>query len=331
MPKKKTRVLVMGLGELGCATARSVLSEPSLSLVGVVELREELVGRPLTELLDDPRAARRRVLARLEEAPPADAVVMTTTSRVRQIAPDILDAVKRGLHVVTSCEEMSHPWSADPRWARRIDRAARAAGVTVLGTGVNPGFVLDRFALSLASATLRVERVIARRLVDLATRRRALREKMMVGATPAEFARARREGRVGHVGLEASARLIAEGLGWKLDRFAERLEPVLAQRRLRGPGYDVPPGSVAGTRHEGMLLGGDDPRVLLHLEMRVDARGPHDAVRIEGPVPVEAVIAGGLPGEAATVATLLRGVSALGRLSPGIATPADLPAAPVGR
>lgn len=330
MPKT-TRVLVMGLGHVGCAVARTVLGEPGLRLAGAVDAAPHLAGRPLREVIDDPRAGRQRVRPSLDRAPSGDVVVIATSSRVREVAPEALRAVRRGLHVVTSCEELAHPWSADAAAARRLDRAARTAGVTILATGVNPGFALDRFVLTVASATLGVERVCAERVVDLATRRPALRAKAGVGQSLEAFRHALGQGRIGHVGLEASARLVAEGLGWEPGRYVESVEPILATSRLRGPGYDVAPGAVAGVRHQGILLEGRTARVLLRLDLAVEARAPRDAVLVEARVPLRAMIPGGLPGEPTTIAALIRGITAVRHASPGLLTPVDLPAAPVPR
>jgi 4-hydroxy-tetrahydrodipicolinate reductase len=328
MPKP-IRVLVVGLGQIGAALARTLLSEPGLRLASAVDPAPGLAGRPLREVLDDARAGPGLVRTELSEAPAADVAVVTTASTVRAIAPVVLAAVRRRLHVVSSCEELAYPWTADPRLARRLDWAARKAGVVVLGTGVNPGFVLDRLVLTLASAALDVERVCAERVVDLATRRPALRQKCLVGASLQGFEEARRRGGVGHVGLEASARLVAAGLGWSADRYLESLDPLIADRRLRGPGYDVAAGDVAGVLHRAVLLEGRLPRVLYKLQLSVDAERPRDAVVVEGRYAVRAELPGGLPGDPATIATLVRGVARVGGLSAGLRTPGDLPAAPV--
>jgi 4-hydroxy-tetrahydrodipicolinate reductase len=328
---RDVRVVVMGLGHVGCALARTVLGEPGLRLVGAVDKAPQLAGRSLAEVIDDRRARGIFIQPSLGRAPRADVLVLTTSSRLGDVARDVLGAVRRGLHVVTSCEELAHPWSVDPRLGARLDRAARRAGVAVLATGVNPGFALDRLVLTLAWACLGVERVCARRVVDLATRRVALRQKVGVGRSLAEFEADRRAGCIGHVGLGASAWLVADGLGFAADRFVERVVPVVAKKRLRGPGYDVPPGAVAGVRHEGVLLERRTPRVLLNLELSVEAKSPHDAVMIEGPVPLSAFIPGGLPGDSVTVATLVRGIAAARASQPGLVTPADLRASPVPR
>jgi 4-hydroxy-tetrahydrodipicolinate reductase len=327
---KATRVLVMGLGHIGRSAARALLGDPGIRLAGAIDAAPGIAGRSLEDVLEDPRPGRLRVVPTLEEAPRGEVLVLTTSSKLAEIAPQVQAAVKLGLHVVSSCEELACPFGIDRPLAARLDRAARTAGVAVLGTGVNPGFVLDRFVLTLASATLNVERVVAERVVDLATRRLALREKTGVGRSPEWFAAAVAAGAVGHVGLEASARLVAEGLGWSAGEYVERVTPVIARRRLRGPAYDVPSGRVAGVRHQGVLLEAGVPRVLLRLEMAVGAGNPHDAVLIEGPVPVRAEVPGGLPGEPCTIAALVRGITAVRRARPGLVTPGDLPASPAG-
>jgi 4-hydroxy-tetrahydrodipicolinate reductase len=111
-----------------------------------------------------------------------------------------------------------------------IDRAARARKVRVLSTGVNPGFAMDALALALTAPCARVDRVAVTRVVDAGTRRLPLQRKVGAGLNLNQFRRAMTEGSVRHVGLLESVHMIAAGLGWKLDRVEETLEPAIAPR-----------------------------------------------------------------------------------------------------
>jgi len=114
------------------------------------------------------------------------------------------------------------------RWTAPLGEI-RARGVRVLGTGVNPGFVLDALVLALSGAVQSVTSVHGLRVVDVSARRPQLQRKVVVGLTREEFDRRLATGRAGHVGARESASLIAAGLEWDLDRLKETLSPVISE------------------------------------------------------------------------------------------------------
>ena len=198
-----------------------------------------------------------------------DAVALTTTSRFSGIIADLETAIRRRVHVASTCEELAAP-AIDPQTWARLDDHAQHSDVTLLGTGVNPGFVMDRLPLQLAGACVSVARVRVDRVVDAAKRRGPLRKKVGEGLTPEEFRAGVAEKRLGHVGLRESALLIARGLGWKLESYEETIDPVV--------GDD---GKCLGIRQRGTGIVGGVPRIELALDMYVGAPNPHDRVQLE--------------------------------------------------
>jgi len=224
------------------------------------------------------------------------------------VAPQIEEALAAGLHVVSTCEELAYPALRHPEIAARLDAEARGRGLTVAGTGVNPGLVMDRLPLTLAQACARVERVRVERVVDAARRRGPLRAKVGAGLTPEAFRDGVAAGRLGHVGLAESAALLALGLGFAGDRVDETLEPVLDAA-----------GVVLGVLQTATAAGG---RVSLRLQMSVDAPNPHDRIVVEGDPPLDVTIAGGTHGDRATVGTVVNLVAGIGGLGRGLVTAA---------
>src|SRR4051812_40175620 len=101
------RVVVVGLGPIGVAAARALMADPSMELVGLVDIDPAKVGRPLDQLREGPM-----VEGSLAEGArgAAEVAIVTTTSKLDRMAPTLREALSLGLHVVSSCEEMSWPW-----------------------------------------------------------------------------------------------------------------------------------------------------------------------------------------------------------------------------
>src|SRR4051812_16515431 len=228
MGMAELRVGVVGLGPIGLEVVRAILSRRELRLVAAVDVSPSLSGKTLTELVPG-APSDVNISGSLDaalETGRVDAVALTTTSRFAGIIGDLETAIKRRVHVASTCEEMAAPAIDAQTWAR-LDDHARHSDVTLLGTGVNPGFVMDRLPLQLAGACISVSRVRVDRVVDAAKRRGPLRKKVGEGITPEEFRRGVEDKRLGHVGLRESALLIARGFGWKLDDYKETIDPVV--------------------------------------------------------------------------------------------------------
>ena len=225
--------------------------------------------------------------------------------------------------MVSTCEELAYPWTHHPEAARRIDDAARAAGRVVIATGINPGFAMDALALCVSAVAQRIDQVDVHRVVDAATRRGPLQEKVGAGITVEAFAERKAAGRIGHVGLVESVALIAAGLAWPVDRIDETLEPVLAADPVRTDVVDVAAGRVAGIRQIATGYEGDRLRIRLHLDMFVGAPEPGDRVTLEGQPRIETTIRG-IHGDVATAAIVANAVGSVHRLQPGLRTALDL-------
>lgn len=316
-------VLQCGLGAIGAEVASCVLEREGLELAGVVDPDPGKAGRPLGEVLSLERDPGVVIHGRLEEflaERRAQVALHTTSSRLAQVGPQIEALIRAGISVVSSTEELSYPWYHHPELAGRIDALAREKGVAVLGTGVNPGFVMDVLALELATVCRKVEGVRCRRVVDVATRRRPLQVKVGTGMREGEFRTLTAQGKLGHVGLVESVACIAAGLGWNLDRVQETIEPVLAEEHLRTEYLEVKPGDVAGLHQVAQGIVGGEARILLDLQMSVGARDPRDTVDLIGDPPLRMNLEGGTPGDAATVARLVNSLPRVLESPPGLVT-----------
>jgi 4-hydroxy-tetrahydrodipicolinate reductase len=213
-----------------------------------------------------------------------------------------------------------------------LDRKAREAGVRVLGTGVNPGFVMDLLPLMAATVSRQVKSVKIERVVDVATRRMQLQRKVGVGISVKAFQQAADAGGIGHVGLRESLFMVADTMGWRLDDVIETIEPVLAQGRQNTEYFAVDKGFVIGLKQSATGVMSGRHVVQLNLEMSISAANPHDSVEIDGVPPVKLVIPGGITGDIATASIMTNCVPAIARSrETGLLTMRDLPVVPYYR
>ena len=322
------KVAVAGLGPAGQAAARAVLQTAGLKLVAVADPMAAFAGKDLGAVLGLPRRLRLTVEGRPErflKKGRADVVFVCTSSLLRDVKPLLLQLIARRMHVITTCEELAYPIPARAAELRELDRLAKRKKVSLLATGINPGFAMDALPLALTGACARVRRVSVTRVVDAASRSLALQRRVGAGLSLAQFRRAVSEGAVRHVGLPQSAHLIAGALGWKLARVDETLEPAIAPRDLDTEYLRIAAGAAAGIRQSVRAYRDGELAVSLDLQVYVGAEAPRDHLLIDGDPPIDATIAGGINGELATAALLVNSLPRLLAARPGLLTAVELP------
>lgn len=288
------RVIQYGLGAIGQAAAELVVARPGFQLVGAVDIDpawagRELNGVPVTDRLPDVEA---------------DAVIHCTGSSFAGVYDQLAEIVEAEMCCVTSCEEALFPYYRHRDLADELHNLCVSHSVSVLGTGVNPGFVMDTLPVVLTAVSQRVDSVRVLRVVDAATRREALQRKVGAGLSRNEFETLAQDGTIRHVGLPESLAFLADALGWDWQSIDETIEPVL--------GGD---GRVAGVRQVAQA-----GNIELELQMYVGAQNPRDEIEIAGKPPLRVVINGGTAGDLATPAILVNMVPSLLSAVPGLHT-----------
>jgi hypothetical protein len=325
---KRARVALIGLGPIGIEVGKALAGRQSISLLGAADPAPEKAGTPLSSLLDGafPGVTIRPSAAALYAETAAtrgktDVVALCTGSRLHSVLPQIEEAIAAGFHIVSTCEELSYAELRHHPMARQIDRQAKEKGVAILGTGVNPGLVMDRLVLAVASACVNVDSVRVTRVVDAAKRRGPLRAKVGAGLTRDEFLAGVAAKKLGHVGLSESAAIIALGLGLPIDEITETIKPVIAEKETDG----VAAGRVLGLHQLALVQAGDDVKVSLDLTMAVGAANPADQIDVEGDPPVHVTVVGGFHGDRSTIGTVVNAVPFIISAPPGLHNVVSLP------
>lgn len=322
-----TRVVCYGLGPIGVSIARLAIARPGVQVVGAIDIDPHKIGHDLGELLGSAPSGvivRADAAGVLHEARP-EIVLHATSSSLAAVVPQLQACIAAGTDVISTCEELSYPWSAQPQLASDLDIAARAADVTLLGAGVNPGYAMDALPIMLTAVCADVRAVRVLRVVDAALRRGPLQRKIGAGLTPAEFAQRVHEGTVRHVGLPESLHMIAAALGWQLDSGDDTIMPVMAEGSITTEHVTVTAGQVAGVRQITRGYVADREVITLELRMYVGAPDPQDTVAIDGHPPLRMTIAGGIHGDIATAAIVVNAIPSVRRAESGLLSMADLP------
>jgi hypothetical protein len=323
----KIRIIQYGLGPIGSAVARHVVERAGLELVGGVDIDPAKVGKDVGEVIGLAQPLGLAVTETLEGSlarSQADAVLHTTSSYFDLFKGQILEILEAGLDVVTTAEELSFPWLAHPQEAAEIDMAAKRAGKTVLGTGVNPGYIMDSLPLFLSAICQRVDRVEVTRIINASTRRGPFQAKIGSGLTVEQFNAKMAAGRMGHVGLPESIGMVFHTLGKKLARYESAVEPVVADRLVRTTYFEVQPGQVMGLKQVARGYTEEGEFMTLTFIAALEAGEDGDTIQIVGKPNLEVKLKG-TNGDIATVAIAVNAVRRVREAAPGLVTMRDLP------
>jgi 4-hydroxy-tetrahydrodipicolinate reductase len=324
-------VIVVGMGPIGINAARAVNDDTNMKLVGMVDVDPNKLGKTLDQLDAKSKSAGPSVSKSIREAAGggANIAIVTTTSKFDRMAPTLRECISNKLHVVSSCEEMSWPRYLHAKLSDEIDAEAKRAGVAMVGTGVNPGFVMDLLPVVLSSMVSYVTGVKVTRKLDASKRRRPLQEKVGATMTPEHFKGLAAKGEIGHQGIRESVAMIAAGLGRVVESGSVKttLDPVIAEREMPSLLGPIKSGMVRGMRNTARWSG-QNLSIELDLTMAVGEPDAQDRVELAGPVPLTLIIPGSTPGDTATVASLINCAKMIGNVTPGLKTMLDMP--PVG-
>ncbi|MBK0422034.1 hypothetical protein JD292_08100 [Leucobacter sp. CSA2] len=324
------RVVLVGLGAVGRAVGARVIADGRARVIGAVDRAPALAGVPLDDLLPG-AAPEAPVVTSIAEAPDADVAFVATTSHIAGVEPAILELLDRGMHVVSIAEELGYGHYDHQTIAARIDERATARGLTVLGTGCNPGILLDTLPLLLTGLTSEVTRVTVRRTAEMSGYGGIL-AKFGFGLDEQAFARARTGGEViGHVGFRESVAALAAGLGWQLEEIEvdDPAAALLAPAPRATSHLTLDTDSVVVVRHAARGLVGGDVVIDAVIDFGIFEEGDPfpegDRWLIESEARTIEFASSRIDSSGATVSVAANVIPSAAHLPPGLLTMADLP------
>ena len=328
---KNVKVVSYGVGVIGRRLATHLLTKEGIKIVGAVDINPDIVGKDLGEVLGGKKIG--VIISNdadkvLKETKP-DVVCHTTMSYLRQTYDQFEQILRHGVGIVSTCEELGYPYATEEgtMYANKLDAVAKKHGVTLLGTGINPGFLMDTLPTFLTGPCEEVESIYVTRQMNAATRRIPFQKKIGAGMTEEEFRDAIDGGKItGHVGLEQSIRMISDSLGWELDEIrVDPPEPVILDHDAASDAIKVPKGKNAGTKQ--MAYGVMGGKTVINMDFRAYIGAPEefDSVDIEGVPPIHQKISPCVHGDHGTIAMTTNMIPLVINAEPGLKTMVDLP------
>ena len=322
------KIAQFGLGPIGIETLKLAATKPWAEIVGGIDIDPAKLGKSLGELTGLPALNSAKVYRSLDEllahtAKP-DVIFHTSVSKIKAACDQIEPIARRGISVVSSCEELLFPTLRDPATAAQLDVVCKQFGARVLGTGVNPGFVMDVLPVCLTGVCRSVKAVHIQRVVNATTRRGPLQKKIGSGLEPAAFEKLFAEGKAGHAGLKESATLIAHCLGWKISTLTETCKAIPADHDITTPYVTVKIGQTCGLHQRAEVSVAGQIVITLDLKMYLDAPNPHDSCQIDGEPALSMTISTGVAGDSATVFAVVNAAPRILKAPPGLLLMTDI-------
>jgi hypothetical protein len=327
---EKIRAVLYGIGAIGSLTANFLLQKEGLEIVGAIDAAKEKVGKNLGDILG--RTVHLNVVVSddiktvLSEKRP-HIVIHTTSSYLKDVYPQLIEIIKHGVNIVSTCEELSYPYYSAQQLAEKLNALAEKHNTTILGTGINPGFLMDTLVITLTAACQKVDKIEVIRSMDASTRRVPFQKKIGAGLSIEEFHDAiRRRLITGHVGLEQSISMVGAALAWKLEEIKTGpVEPVIAKKAVQSTAVEVKPGWVAGLRQTARGYKDGNEAIILDFRAYVGAEEDYDAISIKGIPNINQKITPCIHGDIGTVAMVTNSIPKVINAQPGLITMKDLP------
>ncbi len=315
----------VGLGPMGARICKLACQKEGIAIIGAVERIN--LGRDVGEVIEPGKKLGVLITDDLDAAlaQKPDIAIHSTLSSLELIKEQLMTIIKAGVNIVSTCEELSYPWDTQAAIAEELDTLAKKNNVTILGTGVNPGFCMDTFPIVMTGVCQDVEHIRVARIQDARPRRLPFQKKIGAGCTPEEFDELKKAGSLRHVGLEESTNMVAAAMGWRIDEYTETIDPILAEKEVSSEFMTVRLGQAVGV--EQISVGKMGGREVVRMEFRAYLGAPEsfDAVYITGTPNLEVVAKDGIHGDIATASVVVNAMPRVINAPAGLMTMKDLP------
>ena len=334
MRNENVKVIIWGLGSMGKGMAELLLTKKGVDIVGAVA-RGEKIGKNMYEFLGLEKGNRKDVIMGSYEdvitEKAADVVLICTDSFTKDVFDKCKFVLEKKINIVTTAEEMSYPQAQEPELAKELDKIAKENGVTVLGTGINPGLIMDLLVITLTGACYDVDHIVAKRVNNLSPFGPAVMREQGVGLTVEDFNNKNESGDLaGHVGFAESVNMITDALGWKLsDEVKLSKSPIVSNVYRKAPYAEVQAGDVAGVNMLGNgYVDGELKIEMIHpqqVEPQLEGVETGDYITIKGTPDISMAINPEVPGGIGTIAMCVNMIPQVINSRPGLKTMIDLP------
>lgn len=321
-------ILQIGFGPLGIQIGKYITQKSTVKTVAGVDINPLYEGKKLSffdhELSNNTKIFLTvdKAIASLETKP--DVAIITTVSSLEKLIPQVEEVAKHGIPVISTCEELSYPWKLQPQLSKQLDDLCKQYNITCLGTGVNPGFLMDYLPSVFSSISKEIEHVFVERVQDASPRRIPFQQKIGAGLDVEAFKKKEATGTLRHVGLQESVYLLANSIGLELDKVTESLNPVIAEKEVASKAIQVKKGDARGV--EQIAHGYKDGicKIKMHFKAAIGEPRSFDRVTIKGVPNFSSEIDGGINGDIATCAITINCINSVLKAPSGLVTMSDI-------
>jgi hypothetical protein len=323
-------ILQIGFGPLGIQTAKFISKKTTVKTIAVVDINEGLTGKFLNEISNELSSevciynSVKNALESLAVKP--DIAIITTVSSLERLIPQVEEVAKFGIPVISTCEELSYPWKLQPELSKELDSICKKHNIACLGTGVNPGFLMDYLPSVLSSVCKDLEQITVERIQDATPRRIPFQQKIGAGLNLEAFKAKEKEGTLRHVGLQESIYLLANSIGVNLDKVTESLEPVIADKAVSSDAINVKKGDARGVEQIGYGYQNGVCKIKMHFKAAIGEQRSFDKITIKGNPSFTSEIDGGVNGDIATCAIAINSIKSVLKAPSGLHTMTDIAA-----
>lgn len=333
--RENIKIAIWGFGAMGSGMARMLLNKKGVDIVGVCDKAETRVGKSFFEVLGVERGNRPEVIinGNIDEVvseKSCDLCLVATDSFTKNAFPKLKLLLEKKVNVISTAEEMAYPKAQNPELAAELDKIAKANGVTVLGTGINPGLIMDLLVVCMTGCMIDVEHIEAKRVNSLSPFGPAVMEEQGVGITVEEFEKGVKDGTLaGHVGFSESVNMIADAIGWKVDKFEQQMKPIVTTVDRKSPYGFAKAGDVAGVNMTGQgYVNGKLKIDMIHpqqIEPEMEGTSTGDYINIKGTPAINLSNCPEVEGGLGTIAMCVNMIPHVINSRPGLKTMIDLP------
>lgn len=335
MRKENIKVAIWGFGAMGSGMARMLLSKKGVEIVGVCDRDPARVGKSVYEVLGVDRGDKKDVVisSDVDEVLTegcCDLVLCATDSFTERAFPRLKLCLERKLNVISTAEEMSYPQAQNPELAESLDQIAKENGVSILGTGINPGLIMDLLVVILTGCMTDLTSVEAKRVNSLSPFGKAVMEEQGVGISVEAFEKGVKDGSLaGHVGFSESIRMIADAVGWEVQEIKAQMQPIVTSVDRKSPYGFAKAGDVAGVNMTGQgIVDGEERIHMIHpqqIEPEMEGTYTGDYITLKGSPEVNMSIKPEVDGGLGTIAMCVNMIPQVINATPGLKTMLDLP------
>ncbi len=330
---ENVKVAIWGFGAMGAGMAKMLLKKSGVDIVSVCDVHPQRAGKSVAEILGCEKYGDVIIEPDIEKSlanVKPDICLLATDSFTKGAFEKIKLLLNKKINVITTAEQMAYPKANEPELTEKLNEIAKQNGVTVLGTGINPGLIMDLLVVCLTGCMEDVEHIEAKRVNSLSPFGETVMHEQGVGITKQEYDKREADGTLaGHVGFAESVNMIADAIGWKLDKFEQQMKPILTTVDRKSPYGFAAAGNLAGINMtgQGYVDGGVKIDMIHPQQIEPEMGGTHtgDYIKIKGSPEVNMAINPEVDGGIGTIAMCVNMIPHVINANPGLKTMIDLP------